>query len=43
MIKYLNLVFFGGMIMMNFLANALPLNNKTTGQLADTYHIKYIV
>ena len=37
MIKYLNLVFFAGMIMMNYLANALPLNNKTTGQLADAY------
>lgn len=37
MIKYLNVVFFGGMIMMNYLANALPLNNKTTGQLADNY------
>jgi hypothetical protein len=37
MIKYLNVVFFGGMIMMNYLANVLPLNNKTTGQLADNY------
>jgi len=37
MIKYLNLLFFGGMIAMNYLANALPLNGKTTGQLADSY------
>lgn len=37
MIKYLNFVFFGGMIMMNYLANALPLNSKTTGQIADAY------
>jgi hypothetical protein len=25
------------MIVMNYLANSLPLNNKTTGQLSDTY------
>jgi hypothetical protein len=35
MIKYLNLVFFGVMITMNILANALPLNHKTTGELSD--------
>jgi len=35
MIKYLNLILFAGMIVMNYLANALPLNNKTTGQLSD--------
>lgn len=35
MLKYINLVFFGVMLLMNFLANALPLNNKTTGQLSD--------
>ena len=35
MIKYLNIIFFAGMIVMNYLANALPLNNKTTGQLSD--------
>ncbi|HOO99306.1 MAG TPA: tryptophan-rich sensory protein [Bacteroidales bacterium] len=35
MIKYLNIVFFLVMIVMNYLANALPLNNKTTGQLSD--------
>jgi hypothetical protein len=37
MIKYLNLIFFGVMIVMNYLANALPLNNHTTGQLSDSY------
>jgi len=35
MVKYLNLILFAGMIVMNYLANALPLNNKTTGQLSD--------
>jgi len=33
--KYLNLLLFTGMIVMNYLANALPLNNKTTGELSD--------
>jgi len=37
MIKYLNLVFFALMIVMNYLANALPLNNKTTGELSDSF------
>jgi hypothetical protein len=37
MIKYLNLLLFAGMIVMNYLANALPLNNVTTGQLSDSY------
>lgn len=37
MIKYLNLLLFAGMIVMNYLANALPLNGKTTGQLSDMY------
>lgn len=36
-LRYLNLILFGGMIYMNYLANALPLNNKTTGQLSDAY------
>lgn len=35
MVKYLNLIFFAVMIVMNYLANALPLNNKTTGALSD--------
>lgn len=37
MIKYLNVVFFAAMIFMNYLANALPLNNVTTGQLSGSY------
>lgn len=37
MIRYINLVFFAGMVLMNYLANALPLNNKTTGELSDAY------
>jgi hypothetical protein len=37
MMKYLNLFLFTGMIVMNYLANALPLNNHTTGQLSDSY------
>ena len=36
MLKILNIVFFAGMIVMNYLANALPLNNKTTGQISDS-------
>jgi hypothetical protein len=36
MIKYLNLLLFAGMIVMNYLANALPLNNKTTGEISDS-------
>lgn len=35
--KILNLVFFAGMVFMNYLANALPINGKTTGQLSDQY------
>lgn len=37
MIKYLNVIFFAIMIVMNYLANALPLNNKTTGELSDSF------
>jgi hypothetical protein len=37
MIKYLNIVLFAGMIVMNYLANALPLNNKKTGELSDSF------
>jgi hypothetical protein len=37
MTKFLNLIFFAGMLIMNYLANALPLNNKTTGQLSDSF------
>jgi len=35
--KILNLILFAGMILMNYLANALPLNNKTTGELSDSF------
>jgi hypothetical protein len=37
MLKYLNLILFAGMIAMNYLANALPLNHKTTGELSDSF------
>lgn len=37
MVKYINLVLFAVMILMNYLANALPLNNKTTGEISDMY------
>jgi hypothetical protein len=37
MIKYINLALFAGMIVMNYLATALPLNNKTTGELSDSF------
>ncbi len=37
MVKYLNIVLFAGMLVMNYLANALPLNNKTTGELSDSF------
>ncbi len=36
MVKYINLFLFAVMIVMNYLANALPLNNKTTGELSDS-------
>jgi TspO/MBR family len=37
MVKYINLILFAGMLVMNYLANALPLNNKTTGELSDSF------
>jgi len=37
MIKYLNLVLYAGMVVMNYLANALPLNEKTTAELSDSF------
>jgi len=37
MIKIINTVLFTGMLVMNYLANALPLNNKTTGELSDSF------
>lgn len=35
--KTVNIVMYAFMILMNYLANALPLNNKTTGELSDQY------
>jgi hypothetical protein len=37
MVKYINIILFAGMLVMNYLANALPLNNKTTGELSDSF------
>jgi hypothetical protein len=37
MVKFLNLLLFAGMIVMNYLATSLPLNNKTTGELSDSF------
>jgi hypothetical protein len=37
MIKILNLLFFAGMVVVNYLANALPLNGKNTGELSGLY------
>ena len=37
LLKYINLLAFGLMIYMNYLANALPINNKTTGQISAEY------
>lgn len=35
MVRYVSVLFFAGMVTMNYLANALPINGKTTGQLSD--------
>ena len=37
MVKYINIILLAGMLVMNYLANALPLNNKTTGELSDSF------
>ena len=37
MVRYIALLFFGAMVYMNYLANSLPMNGKTTGQLSDVY------
>jgi hypothetical protein len=37
MIRFLNLGFFAAMVFMNYLANALPINNKTTGELSNSF------
>ena len=36
-LKLLNLIMFAIMVFMNYLANALPINGKTTGQLSAEY------
>lgn len=36
-LSVLNLAGFAGVVAVNYLANALPINNKTTGQLSDQY------
>jgi hypothetical protein len=41
-LKVINLVFFVFMVVMNYLANAIPLNNKTTGQLSDEYQNLFV-
>lgn len=35
--QILNWVFFSAMVFVNYLANALPINDKTTGQLSNQY------
>ena len=35
--RYLTLLFFAAMVYLNYLANSLPINGKTTGQLSDAY------
>lgn len=37
MIKYINILLFAVMVIMNYLANALPLNNRTTGEISDSF------
>ncbi len=37
MIRYINILLFVVMIVMNYLANALPLNNRTTGEISDSF------
>jgi hypothetical protein len=37
MLRYIALLFFGAMVYVNYLANSLPINGKTTGELSDAY------
>jgi hypothetical protein len=37
MIKYINLFLFAAMIVMNYLATSLPLNNRSTGEISDSF------
>jgi len=39
--KSLIILFYLGMILFNFLANSLPLNNRNTGQISDDYPSHY--
>ncbi|MGB2799505.1 MAG: hypothetical protein WBC82_06655 [Dehalococcoidia bacterium] len=40
LLSILNLLGFLGTIVVNGLANALPINNKTTGDLSDQYRLE---
>ncbi len=42
MIKIINLLFFALMVVVNYLANALPINNKTTGELSAQYENLFV-
>lgn len=37
MLRYISVLFFMAMVYVNYLANSLPINGKTTGQLSDAY------
>lgn len=37
MLRFLTVIFFAAMVFMNYLANALPINGKTTGELSNAY------
>ena len=37
LLRYIVVFFFGGMVYMNYLANSLPINGTTTGELSDSY------
>lgn len=37
MLRYITLLFFAAMVYVNYLANSLPINGKTTGELSDAY------
>ncbi len=42
MIKIINLILFAVMVVMNYLANALPINGKTTGELSAQYENLFV-
>jgi len=37
MLRYITIIFFGAMVYMNYLANSMPINGKTTGELSEAY------